>query len=561
MTGKVSQAAKSGRGKQPALPGGAQDTITLGIAAAAIVLFIGNGGQAFPQAIEAMQGRGLGPDNLLVSGLLLNIALILIGLRRYRQLAAEVQTRRQAEVQALLLADRDPLTGFFNRRSLSDAAEELFAACADRGESVALLLADLDSFKQINDLYGHVTGDAVLQKSARKIEQLLPERSLAARIGGDEFACLVPFDAKHPERIEALVTALISSVALPDQYNGETLDVTVSIGVARSDGPQPANATQTGMKSLMHAGDIAMYHAKRQGRNQYFWFEASMENELRLRRELGAGIRRGIELGEFVPYYEQQIDLKTGKLTGFEMLARWNSPSFGIVNPQVFIPVAEEIGLIDKLSEMLIAQALQDAMAWDPQLTLSVNISPLQLHDQWFAQKLIKLLVEANFPPQRLEIEITESCLHENVRAVHSLLASLKNQGIRISLDDFGTGYSSYGQLSELPIDRIKIDRSFVSRLIESDDNATIIKAIISLGTGLGMPITAEGIESEEVLRELQTFGDFKGQGYLYGRPEPAAATCERLAELNLLAAKDKPATETAASNPEESPERKAATS
>ncbi len=178
-------------------------------------------------------------------------------------------------------------------------------------------------------------------------------------------------------------------------------------------------------------------------------------------------------------------------------------------------------------------------MAWDPQLTLSVNISPIQLRDPWFSQKLLKMLVEANFPPRRLEIEITESCLHDNIGAVRTLLASLRNQGIRISLDDFGTGYSSLSQLRDLPFDCIKIDRSFVSNLIDSEDSATIVRAITSLGEGLGLPIVAEGIESAEVLAELKEFGDFKGQGYLYGRPETAAATHDRLAKLNLLQASE----------------------
>jgi diguanylate cyclase (GGDEF)-like protein len=519
--------------------GRAPDTVTFAVAAAAIMLFVVIGGTVIPQVIASQQGEGLGPDRLLVSALLLNIALILLGWHRFRQFTAEVHTHRQAEAQALHLAERDPLTGFYNRRSLTDAADALIAASAERGEAVALLLADIDSFKQVNDLHGHVAGDLVLQECAAKIAAILPERALAARIGGDEFACIVPFAANHPERIDELASALIAAVAAADNSGDLVVDVTLSIGVARFDGPMQGSTAEASVKALLHAADIAMYHAKRQGRNQHFWFEAAMENELRVRRELETGIRRGIPLGEFVPYYEQQIDLKTGRLTGFEMLARWNSPAFGIVGPQVFIPVAEEIGLIDKLSEGLIKQALQDAKAWDPQLTLSVNISPIQLSDPWFAQRLLKILIEANFPPKRLEIEITESCLLENVGAVRILLASLQNQGIRVSLDDFGTGYSSFAQLSELPIDSIKIDRSFVMQLVNNEDNAMIVKAIASLGEGLGLPITAEGIESAEVLSELQTYGDFKGQGYLYGRPETADQTSKRLAGLNLLAVKE----------------------
>ena len=520
---------------------GARDAVTFGIAAAAIVLFVGTGGQALRQVITAMQGHGIGPDNLMISALLLNVALILLGWRHYRQLVTEVNHHRQAEVHAKHLADRDPLTGFLNRRSLSIAADELIAACVARGEGVALLMADLDSFKQINDVHGHGVGDSVLQHCARRIAEILPPRALSARVGGDEFACMIPFDTRHPELLDELASALIEAVAQPAPGSESQIDITMSIGICRNDGPLSGGVSEAPVKAMLHSADIAMYHAKRKGRNRYFWFETAMESELRVRRELEAGIRNGIPLGEFVPYYEQQIDLKTGKLTGFEMLARWNSPDFGIVGPQIFIPVAEDIGLIGQMSEGLIAQALQDAKAWDPALTLSVNISPIQFRDPWFSQKLLKLLVEANFPPKRFEIEITEICLHENVGAVRTLLASLKNQGIRISLDDFGTGYSSFSQLSELPIDSIKIDRSFVQKLAAGGDNATIVRAISTMGAGMGLPITAEGIESAEVLKELQTYGDFKGQGYLYGMPEPAAETHKRLADLNLLADSAKP--------------------
>ncbi len=519
----------------------ASDTVTLGIAAAAIILFVGTGGSALPKMIAAFRGEGLGPDNMLVSALLLNVALILFGWRRYRQLTSAVSIHRQAEAIALKLAERDPLTGFLNRRSLDEAACELIAAAQQRGEVVAVLMADLDSFKQINDLHGHVVGDRVLIQSAQRIAAILPPRSIPARVGGDEFACLVPFDPRHPERIDDLAAGLIAAVASPVGEGVCGPDVTLSVGASRSDQPRRANddddQDDTGIASLLHAADIAMYHAKRNGRNRFYWFEPSMENALRVRRDLESGIRSGITNGEFVPYYEQQVDLSTGELAGFEMLARWNSPKFGVVGPQIFIPLAEEIGVIDKLSEGLIAQALSDAKAWNPKLTLSVNISPVQLRDPWFAQKLLRMLVEANFPPRRLEIEITESSLHENLGAVRTLLASLKNQGIRISLDDFGTGYSSLGQLSELPIDCIKIDRSFVMKLAENKDNATIVRTITSLGLELGLPITAEGIESEEVLAALRGYGSFKGQGYLYGQPETAKETTERLGEMDLLAA------------------------
>jgi EAL domain-containing protein (putative c-di-GMP-specific phosphodiesterase class I) len=272
-----------------------------------------------------------------------------------------------------------------------------------------------------------------------------------------------------------------------------------------------------------------MYHAKKHGRDRHAWFEPQMESEIRFRNALESGLRRGISAGEFVPFYQQQIDIQTGKLVGFEMLARWKSPEFGIVSPEMFIPLAEELGVIGQLSEGLIRTALEDAKEWDPELTLSVNISPIQLRDPWFAQKLLRLLTECGFPPKRFEIEITESCLHENIAVVRSILTSLKNQGVMVSLDDFGTGYSSLAQLRSLPFDRLKIDRSFVTELAGEGANSELVAAIVALGRGLGLPIVAEGIENGEALAVLRQLGDLKGQGYHYGRPEDAAATLERL--------------------------------
>ena len=216
----------------------------------------------------------------------------------------------------------------------------------------------------------------------------------------------------------------------------------------------------------------------------------------------------------------------------------------------MFIPIAEEIGVISELSERLIAEALRDARGWDPRLSLSVNISPVQLRDPWFAQKLLKLLIEARFPPSRLELEVTESCLQENIALVRSLITSLKNQGVRISLDDFGSGYSSLAQLRTLPFDRIKIDRNFVTAIPGNRDSATIVEAITSLGEGLGLPITAEGVENKAVVDALKRIGSFTAQGYLYGRPEPADQTRKRLSALGLLNSDAAPAEVVAAENP-----------
>ena len=507
-----------------------RDIVTLGIASAAIILFVGNGGSVLPQIVRSMAGDGSGPDRLLINALLLNIALVIFGWRRYRDLSAEIAERRKAEALARDLTEHDALTGCLNRRSIGAAASALATTAKARGDLVAFIMLDLDRFKQVNDVNGHAAGDCLLGEAAERIRQALPPEALLARLGGDEFAVILPFAPARTDEVERLAEALIAKVAQPVQFGDFELETTISAGISRTEPGQPAD-----IQAQLHMADIAMYHAKRNGRNRYAWFEANMESEQRFRSEMAAGVRRGIPLGEFVPYYEKQIDLDSGSITGFEMLARWNSPKLGMVNPDIFIPVAEEIGVIGEMSESLIRQALRDAKNWDPKLTLSVNISPVQLRDPWFAQKLLKILVEANFPPSRLEIEVTESCLHENVGLVRSLITSLKNQGITVSLDDFGTGYSSLSQLRTLPFDRIKIDRSFVMSLLEDKDSATIIQSIISLGEGLGLPITAEGIESEAVLAELRRFGKFKGQGYLYGFPEPADRTEAELAQLDLL--------------------------
>ncbi|MFM2301251.1 MAG: hypothetical protein RLZZ84_987 [Pseudomonadota bacterium] len=522
-----------------------RDVVALAIAVAAMVMFVGTGSTVLSGIVRSMAGNGAGPDRILTNALLLNIALVIFGWRRYRELAQEIQERRKAETHARDLAERDPLTDCLNRRSIGPQTDVLIAAARSRGRAVAFLMLDLDCFKQVNDVHGHLAGDALLRSTATRIRAELPAETLLGRLGGDEFACIVPFEPHHSDVIDELALRLTDAVSAPLDINGTRVETTISVGIARSD----VHDAQFDAQRCLHMADIAMYYAKNHGKNRYFWFEPTMETELRFRSELETGIRRGIPLGEFVPYYEKQIDLASGQLVGFEMLARWNSPTLGLVSPDIFIPIAEEINLIAQLSENVIRQALADARTWDPRLTLSVNVSPIQMRDPWFAQHILKLLIEANFPPNRLDIEVTENCLHDNVAMVRSMITSLKNQGIRITLDDFGTGYSSLSQLHSLPFDRIKIDRSFITQLPGNPDCATIVRSITSMGEGLGLPITAEGVETKEVLHELLQFGTFNAQGYYFGHPAPALAVQRELAELNLLLEPDQataPASEAA---------------
>jgi len=517
-----------------------RDIVALGIAVAALILFVGTGGSIMPKIVRAWLGTGAAPDMLLTNAVLLNIALLIFGWRRYSELHLEVAERRRAEALAQKLAAIDPLTGCLNRRSGGPAIDALLSEAERNQRDVAVVMVDLDSFKQINDVNGHAMGDQVLSEIGRRIVDLLPPGGVAARIGGDEFLCALSFETGCPEQIDRFAGLLVEAVSAPIDHGDLRVEPTASIGLA-SARDQGGTMSAGHSDALIHRADIAMYHAKKRGRNRFSWFDPQMESEVRQRAELETGIRRGIPAGEFVPYYEQQIDLGTGDLVGFEMLARWHSPRFGVVGPEQFIPIAEEIDLISELSEGLIRMALQDAKEWDPRLTLSVNISPVQLRDPWFAQKLLRLLVDGGFPPNRLEIEITESCLHDDIGAVRTIVTSLKNQGVRISLDDFGTGYASLSQLRTLPFDRLKIDRSFVAELAADGMGNDLVEAIVALGRGLTMPVTAEGVETPAILQALQTMGELKGQGYLYGQPEDAATTRERLAKLGLLAATGTP--------------------
>jgi diguanylate cyclase (GGDEF)-like protein len=508
-----------------------RDIVAAGVVVSAIIMFVGSGGSFFRSIVSALAGLGGGPDKSLSIAVLLNIALILFGWRRYKDLSREVEERAAAEERAQVLALRDPLTGFHNRRSINDSGSDILVKTRARGKELAMVMLDLDHFKNVNDVHGHAVGDALLRAVASEIVKLMPPQALTARLGGDEFACAFPFDIANPDVVERVVEAIVARLAQPFDADGTFAHISVSAGIAHS-----GHDCET-IDSLMRRSDIAMYAAKRAGRNQFAWFDASMERDLQVRNETESGMRAGIPKGEFVPYFEQQIDLTTGRLGGFEVLARWDHPTRGLVPPDLFIPVAEDTGMIADLSMSVIRQALEEARHWDPSLLISVNISPTQLKDPWLAQKMVKLLVETGFPATRLEIEITETSLFENLALAQSIIGSLKNQGIRLALDDFGTGYSSLAHLRALPFDRIKIDKSFVTSIIENTESAAIVNAITRLGDSLGLPVTAEGIEDAAIEERLRQLGCHKGQGWHFGRPASIAATRTLLAERNLLPA------------------------
>jgi diguanylate cyclase (GGDEF)-like protein len=506
-----------------------RDLIVLLVALSLLGAFLSFGG-ARVEGVGALLSR-LGADNssVIVGLLLLNLAITIYGWRRYRDTSRELIERAAAENRAFEAASTDPLTGFLNRRAFVQSAGELLVSSARRRTPVALLIVDIDGFKHVNEVHGHLTGDTLLRCAAEIISRLLPPGGLAARLGADDFAIAFAFDPAEAAEVGRMADALIDRLGSPFNLGGVHTHVSASVGVARS-GPD----CQT-VPSLLRRADIAMSAAKKMGRGRFIWFDASMERELEARNAIEAGLRLGIPRGEIVPYFEPQIDLVTQSLHGFETLARWDHPERGLVSPEEFIPVAEEAGLIGDLSLAVLSRAFEEARHWDAALSLSVNISPVQLKDPWLAQKITKLLVETGFPPERLEIEITESSLFENLGLAQAIVSSLRNQGIRLALDDFGTGYSSLAHLRALPFERIKIDRSFITSINDNPDSVAIVTAITRLAESLKLSVTAEGIEDEVIEARLRTIGRYTGQGWLFGRPMPANEARAMLAQRGLL--------------------------
>lgn len=467
-------------------------------------------------AVSAALGATPGDPGLNVA-LILNIAIILFGWRRSRDLQRALKESDQLVIEA---AFTDPVTGLANRRQLMERLSDASGESARR----VLLLLDLDFFKNVNDLYGHHAGDQVLKKVAEVITANVPAGGCCARLGGDEFAFLLPVTQSH--EVEKITSNITAGIARPLSIDNAVVHVSASIGLSFLDpGMSPEDA--------LRRSDIAMYAAKRAGRNCSVWFDGEMERELFDRTQLESEIRTGIADGEFVPFFQPQISLETGDLTGFEVLARWNSPDRGLLEPNSFMKAAEGSGLIGALSMSVMKQALVESRDWPAHLKIAVNISPVQFRDPKLAERILKVLTEANFPPQRLEIEITETALLEDQDMAIAIVESLKNVGVTISLDDFGTGYASLSQLQSLPFDRIKIDKSFVSALLADPQSRAIVNSITTLGKALDLPITAEGVETGAVKESLTAMGCAEAQGWLFGKAVPADVV-RKLLELDV---------------------------
>ncbi|WP_309661557.1 EAL domain-containing protein [Sphingomonas sp.] len=470
---------------------------------AAILLFVGLGSQILPRAIA---GVALPPSGgSLRLAFILNIAIILFGWRRSKDLKNAMDAHEQAERDAHRNANTDHSTGLANRRELLRELSEM----RDSRRSGTLLLLDLDHFKRVNDLHGHSVGDQLLRAVADVLRETAPPGSCCARIGGDEFAILLESDGRAAA--EELGQKILFKLSTPVRIGNIQAQVSSSIGLAIVD-------RSGSEESILHKADVGLYAAKDAGRNCLAWFDEKMERDLTSRLKLEEDIRRGVEAGEFVPFFQPLIDLATKELVGFEALARWRSRNGDLLEPETFLEAAERTGLIGPLSMSVMEQALSDARNWPGHLKIAVNVSPIQFRDPTLASQIVKVLASTGFPASRLEIEITEGSLLEDRAQVSTILKSLKNLGISISLDDFGTGYASLSQLHTLPVDRIKIDKSFINTLVKSERTSAIVQTIASMGHKLNVPITAEGVESEQIRNELSKLGCSEAQGWLFGR-------------------------------------------
>ncbi|WP_060481820.1 bifunctional diguanylate cyclase/phosphodiesterase [Pseudomonas sp. NBRC 111119] len=438
--------------------------------------------------------------------------------------AEDATEQLAAHAQIHHMAHHDALTGLPNRTLFSQRLGQALLRGGEAGKLTAALCLDLDHFKNINDSLGHAFGDKLLRVLSKRLRRELRERDTLARLGGDEFAIvLTGLDSR--EAAHNTAQRLINAITPPFQIEGHQFSVGVSIGVAIApDDHQHAD-------QLLGYADMALYEAKRNGRNRYECFAVQLDVAARQRRLVETDLRTALHLGQLQLHYQPVVDQLTSSVTGYEALLRWLHPTRGMVMPMDFIPIAEETGLIHELGTRALNLACQEAVRWDSEQTVSVNLSPVQFKNANLVHTVALALADSGLPAQRLELEITESVLlgnsDENVR----VLRALKDLGVSISLDDFGTGYSSLGYLRSFPFDRIKIDKSFVHDMCDSPEAMSIIRAITGLSNSLMIKTTAEGVESEEQRKRLAAEGCSHLQGYLYGRPVPAS---ERLKHIDV---------------------------
>ena len=428
----------------------------------------------------------------------------------------DVTERKKSEQRIAFMAHHDAMTGLANRTTLMEEIDKAAAHQRRAGEPFAVLLLDLDRFKHVNDTLGHSAGDALLRETAMRLKALLATEVLA-RLGGDEFAVILRGDANPGTAASVLADRIIETIAKPFVINGNEVNIGTSIGIAVA----PERETDPG--SLLKMADMALYRAKAAGRNRYCFFDPHMGAEADERHALENELRRAVPRGELELHYQPVVDSRTLRIRGAEALVRWRHPTKGLIPPDKFIPLAEDTGIIAQIGEWVLRTACADAARWPTDVKVAVNLSPVQLRKASLPDTVMQALAQSGLPPERLEIEITETALIESAAECLMTLHRFKSAGIAVALDDFGTGYSSLSQLTMFPFDKIKIDKAFTQELTRSNEAAAIILATLTLARALNMETTAEGVETPEQFDLLRLAGVTSVQGYLFMRPCPVS--------------------------------------
>jgi diguanylate cyclase (GGDEF)-like protein/PAS domain S-box-containing protein len=426
----------------------------------------------------------------------------------------DITERKRAEMRLAFMAHHDGLTGLPNRNLLRQRLDEILSHTRRSGEKIAVLFLGIDNFKSVNDTLGHGIGDKLLRGVARRLRSTLREEDALARLNSDEFA-IIQTGISRPEDVVLLARRLLDAIGETYLLDGNSVVIGASIGIAMA----PSDGDDS--ERLLKNADMALTRAKNDSRGTFSFFESGMDARAQARRKIEIDLRAAIQFDQLRPYYQPLIDLKTGRITGCEALMRWPHPERGMISPADFIPVAEDTGLINVLGTQILQRACNEAARWPDEVRVAVNLSPLQFRAGNLLSVVMDALKHSGLPPRRLELEITETLLLEKSNQVLATLHALRALGVRISMDDFGTGYSSLSYLRSFPFDKIKIDQSFVRDLGANRDAQAIVRSIISLGMGLGVIITAEGVETEAELACLRSEGCHEGQGFLFSRARP----------------------------------------
>ncbi|RYG29935.1 EAL domain-containing protein, partial [bacterium] len=431
----------------------------------------------------------------------------------YRGVCTDVTSTKRAETRIAHLGYHDALTDLPNRAKFAARLDDALAHVD--GPQFALFSLDLDGFKSVNDRYGHPAGDALLIDVARRLGTVAGRKDLLARFGGDEFVIMRSQDIDAAE-IEDFAERIIASLKAPFVIDGYEVSVGVSVGIAFA--PLDGETSEILLRNV----DAALYRAKGEGRGTFRFFSPEMDHALQERRTLIQDLRLAIPRGELVLHFQPYIAADTGLVTGCEALIRWAHPVRGLIPPVEFIPLAEESGLITEIGAWVIDEACRHAADWPDGQRVSVNVSPLQFRDRLLTAIIVGALARSGLAPTRLEVEVTETVLVADAEGALDILRQIRALGVQIALDDFGTGYSSLSYLRSFPFDKIKIDKSFVDDLVDRRDTQVIVQAIQDIAQGLGMSITAEGVETAEQAHHLRLTGCHELQGYLFSRPKPA---------------------------------------